>query len=113
MIADRFGIETNFDDVDVAAYYIREQIVNGEKEKNTDVNIDRFLDYARTLERKFGRNDVTKVPKGKYTRGYLEGLAQKDLNNVAREVGAKSPPNTTRVAQVDEILELQGEVETA
>ena len=56
-IADRFGIEVkNEYNVDVFAYFIREAVIAGEQSKNPDLNIDKFVSYAKKLESNILKN---------------------------------------------------------
>jgi hypothetical protein len=52
-IADRFGIELDGKNPkEINAYILRDAIVKGEESRNSDINIDLFIDFAKKMEAK-------------------------------------------------------------
>lgn len=125
LIADKFGtnIESS-DSVEMSAFLIREDVLNGDKAKNPDVNIKSFLAFAEKLKKKFqpkesvntedpgstGDNSPLVVKLGEYTAEYLDGLVVADRNAISKDLGTDTPPRCNKADQIAQILEKQEEL---
>lgn len=125
-IADRFGIVLETDSKEVNAYMLREAIVKGdEPPRNSDVNIDKFLDYAKKIEAKLTKDNPKKETKvkveelgantgvneplkyGMYTEDYLNNLNVAERNQISKDLELDYPPKCRKEEQVMQILEKQ------
>jgi hypothetical protein len=126
-IADRFGIDAKEGEpIEITAYSIREAVVNGEKSRNSDINIELFLDFAGKMKNKLEKNskkkgeakddekkasedkaDPVELEYGKYTEEYLNKLVPVDRNEISKKLELDYPPNCKKEEQVRQILERQ------
>lgn len=97
-IADKFGVDIKGHDLESAGFLIRETVINGEKGKNPDVNIDRLLSLVAKLS-----NNM--VDARKYSKEELDSMPKDVINELSKKRGLPYPPKCTREAQTEKLIE--------
>lgn len=100
MFADKFGINTDKMDVDLAAYTVREQVFAGEDNNNPAVNVQKFVEYAAVVGKKFKIKPIVDlqelvIPEGGWTEMELQAIPRKTLMAIHKKLELSGSPIQT------------------